>query len=552
MTVYIAYWGEPSSLCGIVVAYLTKLDEMEGQNKKCKCGKSVGQGGIYCTGICQKWIHLRCFGLPYSSVRDMTDEQLEVWKCPNCVQNSTPGSLDDSIPEFSISIALELENTFHQENESLKQELHDLKNRKSAYVFELEDKVKYLEEEVKNLTKIYTVKETEVQEKLKSVDKMLSLEKKLTAEVILQAENDKEFYDFEKNKLKNYECTSCSIYKDELSKMLNSIKSLEAASEILQKENETLTNRIKSKDTINPPCFHCFPPNNSSTTCAVNTKNNDLSTNQARYTGEQIFTINKTKQKNSRNCSNSQIQVSTPNFVTPNPFGPLAVEDDSESTSKAMDKEVVRKKNKKKRKMFLCTDSHGRDLAWYINKKSSDLESYSFIQPGGRAQQILNEINLNEGKLEENSTMVIACGSNDVSRNEANTAIDIITKTINSMSGKPIILVDLPLRYDLPDWSCVNLEIKRTNNELLSISNNVSNVTLVRASQASRRLHTRHGMHLNQIGKIWLAQEICKAAESTKQPLPPGCDDSTEELELIQPLLAPSENLTVTASNHHP
>ncbi|KAG8325064.1 hypothetical protein J6590_076917 [Homalodisca vitripennis] len=148
--------------------------------------------------------------------------------------------------------------------------------------------------------------------------------------------------------------------------------------------------------------------------------------------------------------------------------------------------------------------------------------------------------------------MVIACGSNDVSRNEANTAIDIITNTINSMSGKPIILVDLPLRYDLPDWSCVNLEIKRTNNELLSISNNVSNVTLVRASQASRGLHTRHGMHLNQIGKIWLAQEICKAAESTKQPLPPGCDDSTEELELIQPLLAPSKNLTVTASNHHP
>ncbi|KAG8260706.1 hypothetical protein J6590_090924 [Homalodisca vitripennis] len=443
-------------------------------------------------------------------------------------------------------------NTFHQENESLKQELHDFKNRKSAYVFELEDKVKYLEEEVKNLTKIYTVKETEVQEKLKSVDKMLSLEKKLTAEVILQAENDKEFYDLEKNKLKNYECTSCSIYKDELSKMLNSIKSLEAASEILQKENETLTNHIKSKDTINPPCFHCFPPNNSSSTCAVNTKNNDLSTNQARYTGEQIFTINKTKQKNCRNCSNSQIQVPTPNFVTPNPFGPLVAEDDSESTSKAMDKEVVRKKNKKKRTMFLCTDSHGRDLAWYINKKSSDLESYSFIQPGGRAQQILNEINLNEGKLEENSTMVIACGSNDVSRNEANTAIDIITNTINSMSGKPIILVDLPLRYDLPDWSCVNLEIKRTNNELLSISNNVSNVTLVRASQASRGLHTRHGMHLNQIGKIWLAQEICKAAESTKQPLPPGCDDSTEELELIQPLLAPSENLTVTASNHHP
>ncbi|KAG8272608.1 hypothetical protein J6590_037902 [Homalodisca vitripennis] len=182
--------------------------------------------------------------------------------------------------------------------------------------------------------------------------------------------------------------------------------------------------------------------------------------------------------------------------------------------------------------MFLCTDSHGRDLAWYINKKSSDLESYSFIQPGGRAQQILNEINLNEGKLEENSTMVIACGSNDVSRNEANTAIDIITKTINSMSGNQL------------SWlTCLLGTIYLTGR---------ANVTLVRASQASRRLHTRHGMHINQIGKIWLAQEICKAAESTKQPLPPGCDDSTEELELIQPLLAPSENLTVTASNHHP
>lgn len=53
-------------------------------------------------------------------------------------------------------------------------------------------------------------------------------------------------------------------------------------------------------------------------------------------------------------------------------------------------------------------------------------------------------------------------------------------------------MIDLPNRYDLADWSCVNLETKKTNMTLTSLTEQFSNVTLVEASKASRDMHARH------------------------------------------------------------
>ncbi|KAG8249972.1 hypothetical protein J6590_005364 [Homalodisca vitripennis] len=67
---------------------------------------------------------------------------------------------------------------------------------------------------------------------------------------------------------------------------------------------------------------------------------------------------------------------------------------------------------------------------------------------------------------------------------------------------------DVPNRYDLPEWSCVNKEIQKTNFEVKEIVKIYNNVRLVEASNAGRELFTRNGMHFNIKGKRWLAQEI--------------------------------------------
>ncbi|KAG8298217.1 hypothetical protein J6590_018621 [Homalodisca vitripennis] len=131
-------------------------------------------------------------------------------------------------------------------------------------------------------------------------------------------------------------------------------------------------------------------------------------------------------------------------------------------------------------------------------------------------------------KLGHSDLLVLTCGSNDVSHNEASSAINAIKSTLKKNINKRIILVDLPNRFDLSDWSCVNVEIRKTNEELKRLSEQLGNVSLVQAyCKADRSLHTRHGMHLSLRGKQWLTSKILEAAVvmTTEQPTPPGCQE---------------------------
>lgn len=165
------------------------------------------------------------------------------------------------------------------------------------------------------------------------------------------------------------------------------------------------------------------------------------------------------------------------------------------------------------KKLLICSDSHGRGLSWYVNKNQSTRHAVGFVRPGGRSDDVLNHKNITSELKNEDDVLVIICGSNDISKNEADTAIARIEYTIKKMPKNKIILVDLPNRYDLPLWSCVNELQKKTNLSLKELSNLYNNVTLVEISKAARPLHTRHGLHLNSLGKSWLAELICDAID---------------------------------------
>ncbi|KAG8263869.1 GTPase activator activity protein [Homalodisca vitripennis] len=54
--------------------------------------------------------------------------------------------------------------------------------------------------------------------------------------------------------------------------------------------------------------------------------------------------------------------------------------------------------------------------------------------------------------------------------------------------------------------------------EVETLSKRYPNVTLVKASEADRSLYTRHGMHLNDNGKKWLAERICDVLIKRTEP----------------------------------
>ncbi|KAG8320096.1 poly(A)-specific ribonuclease [Homalodisca vitripennis] len=170
--------------------------------------------------------------------------------------------------------------------------------------------------------------------------------------------------------------------------------------------------------------------------------------------------------------------------------------------------------------MLICADSHGRDLAWYLrqklrnsNKNSKKFTPVGFVNPSGRTDRVLNERNIKEELTQNQDVQVIICGTNDVSKNEVDKALSGIKTTLDQVRDKRVVLVDIPNRYDLLEWSCINVEIRKTNTALKIMSKDNSNVIFVESSSAERHLHTAHGMHFNLNGKRWLAERICEALD---------------------------------------
>lgn len=77
-------------------------------------------------------------------------------------------------------------------------------------------------------------------------------------------------------------------------------------------------------------------------------------------------------------------------------------------------------------------------------------------------------------------------------------SIDSVADTLMKHSDKHIILVDLPNWYQLTNWSCMNVEVRKTNKCLTNLCKGFENITLVGASNAQKELHTRHGLHFNR------------------------------------------------------
>jgi hypothetical protein len=64
-----------------------------------------------------------------------------------------------------------------------------------------------------------------------------------------------------------------------------------------------------------------------------------------------------------------------------------------------------------------------------------------------------------------------------------------------------------PNRYDLEETSCMNKEVKVYNRKLNNIKRRY-NYTEVTDMSADRDHYTKHGLHMNGIGKDWLARRI--------------------------------------------
>lgn len=122
-------------------------------------------------------------------------------------------------------------------------------------------------------------------------------------------------------------------------------------------------------------------------------------------------------------------------------------------------------------------------------------------------------------------------GANDIYSNDANGFIRKFFTLLQTLYFINVVVVTIPLRYDLPVWSCVNKEIQKTNRKVMNFCQRYHNFNIVDISDLERDKFTGHGLHMNRRGKIELANRINKIFKNNKQCNKPEELSYTERLE---------------------
>jgi hypothetical protein len=104
------------------------------------------------------------------------------------------------------------------------------------------------------------------------------------------------------------------------------------------------------------------------------------------------------------------------------------------------------------------------------------------------------------------------------SRNESKSGLCSLKEFAQRTSNTNVILLEAPLRYDLPLSSCVNIEVKLFNRRMRSLMTPFSHVRVISTS-TEKEHHTRHGLHLNKKGKHWVADNLVKVIKNLYFPL---------------------------------
>ena len=99
----------------------------------------------------------------------------------------------------------------------------------------------------------------------------------------------------------------------------------------------------------------------------------------------------------------------------------------------------------------------------------------------------------------------------------------MMTNFMLKYNNTNIITVNIPHRHDLANDSKTNLEVQAYNAKLTKLATLFNHVTLIEID-SNRKYFTKHGLHLNNPGKAWLAKQtasqINKLVRDSNKPDP--------------------------------
>jgi len=129
------------------------------------------------------------------------------------------------------------------------------------------------------------------------------------------------------------------------------------------------------------------------------------------------------------------------------------------------------------------------------------------VKPGVNINTLMSTVNEDIKPLTYSDTIVVLGGMEDVSKNNAYDGLQHLSNFVKSNTHTNIILTTVPHRHDIPDWSCVNSEVKTFNRKLIKLMKPHKHVFVVEID-LDRKPSTKHGMHMRNSGKEKLAEKL--------------------------------------------
>jgi len=130
-------------------------------------------------------------------------------------------------------------------------------------------------------------------------------------------------------------------------------------------------------------------------------------------------------------------------------------------------------------------------------------------KPNATIEAITSPLHLPTNNLTKSDLIIVYGGTRDISSNESSkglrSIIDFAQRTRNTI----VLIHGVPHRYDLPQLSCVNTEVKLFNNKLQNRMSTFNHVNILNIP-TDRSLHTTHGLHINKRGKNLMANNLVK------------------------------------------
>jgi hypothetical protein len=180
---------------------------------------------------------------------------------------------------------------------------------------------------------------------------------------------------------------------------------------------------------------------------------------------------------------------------------------------------TLKTKNKKSR-VLLLADSHGRECSTLLSKNLKNFEVETFFKPGAPLNEVVNSARDLVKDFKKDDFLIVLGGTNDI-KDKTNKHLPQIFDSLNKivpLSQKTNVIINtVPFRFDMPE---LNSKIKETNklihNTINNLKNkNAKNLGICFLNERLKREHyTKHGLHLNQSGKIVLCDRLTEMIEN--------------------------------------